>query len=273
MGSNDAATAKGRFAGRVGLVTGASSGIGRAIALALAQEGAAVGVLARTASRCEAVVAEIDAAGGRALAVPGDAGVNADVERAVSALVDTYGGLDVVANAAGGGAGATVLEMSEEQWDAIMAANAKSCFLLAKHAVPVMRERGGGAFVNVSSTYATAAVPGTSAYAAAKAAVEAFTRTVALDHAAEGIRFNTIAPGSTDTPAVARAAEATQAPEDRAAWIAAFAKMMPLGRLIEPREIAELALFLLSPQAAPIIGATYLIDGGALARINTDTGE
>ena len=184
----------GRFAGRVALVTGASSGIGRAFALALAAEGAAVGAFARTPAGVDAVVAEIEAAGGRALALAGDVGVGADVERAVATLTSAYGGLDAVAHAAGGGDFATVMEMTEEQWDRTMATNAKSCFLLAKHALPAMRERGGGAFVNVSSVYATACVPGTSAYAAAKAAVSQFTRAVALDHAAEGIRFNAIAP-------------------------------------------------------------------------------
>jgi meso-butanediol dehydrogenase/(S,S)-butanediol dehydrogenase/diacetyl reductase len=261
---------RGRFAGRVALVTGASSGIGRAVALAIAGEGAAVGAVARTAVALEEVVAEIEAAGGRALALPGDIGVEAEVERAVATLSQTYGGLDVVANVAGSGFLSSVVEMSEADWDGIQAVNAKSCFLLAKHAVPEMRKRGRGAVVNVSSIYATAAVRGASAYAAAKGTVEAFTRIIALDHAAEGIRFNVVVPGAVQTPAVERNA-IREGAEDPAAVAAAFGQMMPLARLIQPEEVAHLVLFLLSDQAAAITGGAFPIDGGFLARINTDT--
>lgn len=265
MSAADAARGR-RFEGRVALVTGASSGIGRAVALRLAEEGAVVGAVGRSVERLAATVAEIEAARGQALALPADVGVGADVEAAVAALIRAHGGLDLVAHAAGAAlpAGSPV-ELSEQDWDAIFATNAKSCFLLAKHALPAMRARGGGAIVNVSSVFARAAVAHASAYAASKAAVEAFTRVAALGSAAEGIRLNAVAPGLVRTPMLASAPR--RGPDDpggiaRASWI------QPLGRVIEPEEVASLVLFLLSDEASAITGAVHTVDGAWLAQVN-----
>ena len=253
------------FHGKVALVTGASSGLGLEVARTLAERGAQVACVARDRAALEAAVAPC---GARALAVPADVAVAADVRRAVAAAVDGFGGLDLLVNAAGVVRRGPLDRFDEADWDLLFATNVKGCFLTLQHAVPAMRARGGGAVVNVTSVFAHAANGGAAAYAASKAAVTALTRTAALDHIGDGIRINAVAPGSMPTPMVHESAAAL-APGDPAAQLAAAARAHPLGRFVEPREVAEVVLFLLSDAAAAVVGCAYVVDGGRLAKLGT----
>jgi NAD(P)-dependent dehydrogenase (short-subunit alcohol dehydrogenase family) len=257
-----------RFDGKVALVTGASAGLGRAIAVRLAAEGAAVGLVGRDREALAAATATIEGAGGVALPLVGDLRRDADVAGFVAALRERHGSLDLLAHAAGALRLGPLTELREDDWDLIFETNVKSCFLLARHAVPAMREAGGGAIVNVSSVFGAAASPGAAAYAASKAAVDALTRTMALDHIGEGIRVNCVAPGSMRTEMLERAA-AERSPEDPEAALAAIGAMHPSGRLIATAEVASLVLYLLSDEAGAIVGTTYTIDGGRLAKLGT----
>jgi NAD(P)-dependent dehydrogenase (short-subunit alcohol dehydrogenase family) len=257
-----------RFADKVALVTGASGGVGRCAATALAGEGAAVAAVGRDPGALAETVAEAGRAGGRAIAIEADLRVDADVRRCVAEVVAAFGGLDLLAHAAGVLRLGPVPDLDEDDWDLLFDTNAKSCFLLARHAVPIMRGRGGGAIVNVSSVFAHAAGPGSAAYAASKAAVVALTKVMALDHVGEGIRINGVAPGSMRTPML-EAVAAERAPQDPEAMLAAAGRLHPIGRLIEPREVADLVLYLLSDAASAIVGVTYTIDGGRLAKLGS----
>lgn len=258
----------GRFEHRIALVTGASSGVGRATAIRLAEEGAAVALVGRDAERLGDVEAEVGRSGGRALAIIANAASNADVESAVAHTVDQLGGLDLLANVAGSWCPGRVTELSEDDWDRAFDTNTKACFLTAKHAIPAMRARGGGAIVNVSSVYAQAADPGSPAYSASKAAVVALTRVMALDHVADGIRVNCVAPGGMDTPMLHEIAKARE-PEDPESVLAAAGRLHPIGRLVVAAEVASLVCFLLSDEAAAMVGTCCVIDGGRLAKLGT----
>ncbi len=255
-----------RFEGRVALVTGATSGIGEAAALALAAEGAAVGVLGRNSSALERMVAEVERQGHEAHAVETDVRVDADLAAAVGQVEARFGGIDLVAHAAGVYLGGELAGMSEEDWDTVLDTNLKSCFLLARHAIPALRRRGGGAVVHVSSVAGQGGDAGAAAYGASKAGVDALTRVMALDHAGEGIRVNGVAPGNVLTPMVTSYAE-EHYPDDPNSMLVAAGQRHPIGRLIEPQEVADLMLYLLSDSAASITGATYPIDGGWLGQL------
>lgn len=253
-----------RFDHKVALVTGASGGVGRAIARGLAVEGAAVGLIGRNTGALRETAAMIERDGGKALPIEADIGVGSDVERSVAELVAAYGRLDLVAHAAGVLRLGPATDMPEQDWDLLFRTNVKSCFLLGKHAVPHMRAAGGGAIVNVSSVFAFAAGPGSAGYAASKAAVLALTKMMALDHIADRIRINCVAPGSMRTPMLENAVAGLDDPEGA---LAGIGRLHPLGRLIEPAETASLVLYLLSDEAKAIIGSCFTIDGGRLAKL------
>ena len=255
-----------KFDRRVALVTGASSGVGRAVALALATEGAAVGLVARDAASLEGLVAEVEGSGGEAHAVAADVRADAQVGAAVEEIEARFGGIDLVTHSAGIFLAGALPEMAEDEWDAVLDTNLKSCFLLARHAIPALRRRGGGAVVHVSSVAGQGSDPGAAAYGASKAGVDALTQAMALDHIAEGIRVNGVAPGNLRTRMTVSYAE-EHYPDDPDSMLAAAARRHPIERLIEADEVAGLILFLLSDDAAAITGATYAIDGGWLGQL------
>ncbi len=252
----------GALSGRVALVTGGASGIGRATALLFACEGAAVVVADLDEVRAGAVVGDIESAGGRALAVPCDVSRAEDCRRAVQAALATFGRLDVLFNNAGIIRRADVLGTTEEEWDRVMAVNVKSILLMSKEAVPVMAAQGGGSIVNTASGWGLVGGRNAVSYCASKGAVVNMTRAMALDHGAQGIRVNCICPGDTDTGMLRH--EARQLGADEEVFLAEAAHR-PLGRVGRPEEIAQAVLYLASDASSFVTGTALVVDGGGLA--------
>jgi NAD(P)-dependent dehydrogenase (short-subunit alcohol dehydrogenase family) len=248
-----------RFKGRVALVTGGGTGIGRATALRLAKEGAAVAVSGR---RSEPLEETVSAAGGRALAVAGDASVEVDAERMVSETIAAFGRLDVLVNNAGAIRRNVLLhELPAERWDELVAINLRSAFLVTRAALRHMLElEGDRSIVNVSSMFALAAGPGVSAYTAAKGGVVSLTRALAAEYAPHGIRVNCVCPGTVATPLsyVDRPNFEEQQEE--------LAKMFPLGRLGRPEDVAAAIAYYASEDAAWVTGTILEVDGGFTAK-------
>lgn len=247
-----------RFAGKVVLVTGGGSGIGREAARAFAAEGATVVVAGRDEQRLAAAVKEL---GGDASAVTVDVTDSADVARLVETVVARHGGLHVAFNNAGIlGSPAPAADLDEDAFGAVLATNVTGTWLCLKHEVAHMRAHGGGAIVNMASNIgAHGRLPNMAAYAASKAAVSALTRTAARDHIAEGVRINAVSPGATDTDMSRRPGE-TDA--DRAERLKGA---IPLGRVGATAEVAAAVLWLASDEAAFTVGHDLVVDGGATA--------
>ncbi|MEU9036630.1 SDR family oxidoreductase [Streptomyces sp. NPDC048352] len=250
-----------RFTGKTVLVTGAGSGLGRAIALAFAAEGARVVAAGRTAATLDETVALIGAAGGTAAAVTADVTDSARLRDLVRESAARFGGLDVAVNNAGilrgiGPAG----DIAEEDWDAVLRTNVTGVWLAMKHQIAHMRENGGGAIVNISSNLgAHLRIPNAAAYITSKAAVSALTRAAALDHIHEGIRINAVSPGAAAGPMSLGPGE-TEA--DRAERMKS---QNPLGRVAEAEEVAAAVLYLASPAAGSVVGTDLVIDSGSSA--------
>jgi NAD(P)-dependent dehydrogenase (short-subunit alcohol dehydrogenase family) len=251
-----------RLKGKIALVTGAASGIGRATALLLAREGAAVAVADLDGAGAQAVSRQIEAEGGRAIAVRCDVSQADDCQRAVQVTVDAFGGLDILFNNAGIIRRTTVLDISEDEWDRVMAVNVKSVYLMSKYAIPYMAGRGAGAIVNTGSGWGLVGGRNAASYCASKAAVVNLTRAMALDHGHQNIRVNCICPGDTDTGMLRNEAQQLGAPDD--AFLAKAADR-PLGRIGTPEEIARAMLYLASDAASFVTGTTLVVDGGGLA--------
>jgi len=248
--------------GKRALVTGAASGIGRATAQVFAREGALVAVMDLDAAGAEIVARGIIEAGGTAIAIAGDVSRSADCRAAVERTADAFGGLDVVANVAGIIHRHTVVDFPEEEWDREIAVNLKSIFLMGKYAIPVMAAQGGGSIVNVSSSLGELAGAQQAAYCASKAGVILLSKAMAIDHAAQGIRVNTLLPGGTETEMLLAEARQLGVPADkvRSDWSA-----RPLGRVARPEEIANGIAFLASDLASYATGSVLAVDGGRLA--------
>jgi NAD(P)-dependent dehydrogenase (short-subunit alcohol dehydrogenase family) len=247
---------------KVALVTGGASGIGRATALMFAREGAAVAVADLDEAGAQAVAQVIADGDGRAIAVHCDVSQADDCRRAVQQTMDAFGGLDILFNNAGIIRRTTVLGISEEEWDQVMAVNVKSIYLMSKYAIPYMAGRGGGAIVNTGSGWGLVGGGNAVSYCASKGAVVNMTRAMAIDHGAQNIRVNCVCPGDTDTGMLRD--EAQQLGESEKAFLADAADR-PLKRVGTPEEIAQAVLYLASDASSFVTGTTLVVDGGGLA--------
>jgi NAD(P)-dependent dehydrogenase (short-subunit alcohol dehydrogenase family) len=243
----------------VAVVTGAAAGIGRATALRLAADGAAVALGDIDSSGAGEVAAEIAAAGGLAIAVTTDVAVATDVEALVGAAVEEWGRLDVVVNNAGIAVAGSVTGISEVDWDRVFAVNLKGVWLGMRFGIPHLRASGGGAIVNMSSVQALLGLPGWAAYAATKGAIISLTRQASVEYAKDGVRVNCVAPGTIMTPMNERIFETSADPE---ALIRNWNSMHALGRFGAPEEVAAAVAYLASPDAAFITGVCLRVDGG-----------
>ncbi|WP_369199451.1 glucose 1-dehydrogenase [Streptomyces sp. PU-14G] len=245
------------FTGRVAFVTGAASGIGRATALSFARAGAHVALVDLAASGLEETARLVTDGGGQALAVTCDVTREEDVQAAVDSTVERFGRLDVAFNNAGvEQAVQSAAETAKADWDRIVGVSLTGMFLCARAQIRQMLRQGGGALVNVSSGAGVKGFQGQAAYAAAKHGVIGFTRSAALDHAADGIRLNAVCPGIVDTEMIRRFGDTR--PGGRAGLVADE----PVGRLGRPEEIASAVLWLCSDDAAFTTGTALVVDGG-----------
>jgi NAD(P)-dependent dehydrogenase (short-subunit alcohol dehydrogenase family) len=248
-----------QFEGKVALVTGAASGIGRASALAFAREGAKTVVADILVEGGEETVRIIKEAGGDALLVRTDVSKAAEVETLIQKIVETYGRLDYAHNNAGiAGADAPTADCTEENWDHTIAVNLKGVWLCMKYEIPQMLKQGGGAIVNTASTAGLVGLGGAPAYCASKGGVVQLTRAAALDYAKAGIRVNAVCPGVIRTPMV----EHLLGTEAEVGLIA----MEPIGRMGKPEEVAEAVVWLCSDAASFVTGSAMPVDGGLVAQ-------
>jgi 3-oxoacyl-[acyl-carrier protein] reductase len=245
-----------RFEGQVAIVTGAAKGIGLRVARAFGREGARVAALDVNADGVEGFARELAAEGGEALGLKVDVTAAGEVRRAVDTVIGRWGRVDVLVNNAGGFSMIRRTEdIPDEEWDAIFRFNVTSAFLCTKAVLPHMRRQRSGSIVNLSSIAGrSSAVTVTSHYAASKAAILGFTRHVALEVGGDGIRVNAVAPGTVATERV----RALRTPEQTRR----IAETVPLGRIGEPEEIADVVLFLASDAARYVTGASLDVNGG-----------
>jgi NAD(P)-dependent dehydrogenase (short-subunit alcohol dehydrogenase family) len=258
---NSATTIAGQsFHGKVAFITGGGSGIGRVTALAFAERGARIAVVGHIAEQIEETAGLVRQTGGEAIALVCDVARANEVERAVSQTVEAFSRLDFAFNNAGIEQPVKpIVEVTDEEWDRLVAVNLRGAFLCMKRQIPAMLANGGGVIVNTSSGAGVTGIPGQGAYAATKFGLIGLTKSVALDYAAQNIRVNAICPGIIDTPMMGRFSGGTD--EGRERVIA----QEPVGRMGRPEEIASAVMWMCSDDAAFLVGHALVMDGGQTA--------
>lgn len=252
----------GKFAGKVAVVTGAASGIGLAAARLLDAEGASVVLVDRNADTLEQASATLGSGGDRLLQLVGDVGSEAEVTRHAGAVIDRFSRIDILFTAAGWSSGTTVPDTSLEAWEGVLNTNLTGTFLWCRAAIPEMKKAGGGSIILVGSQLAFAGGRGNAAYLASKGAIASLARTMAVDHAPDGIRVNAVVPGAIDTPLLRHAFSRASDPE---AARERSVSRHPLGRLGRAEEVARAVIFLASDEASFTTGSCLMVDGGWLA--------
>ena len=248
--------------GRVAMVTGGASGIGRGIALRLAKIGCAVVVLDKNEEGAGATANSISQADGTALALACDVTSGEDCRRATERTIAAFGQIDILCNNAGTVVRKDVVALQEDEWDAVHDVTLKALYLLSHQVLPHMIRRGRGAIINTGSGWSLKGGPKAAAYCAAKAGVLNLTRAMAIDHGKDNIRINCVCPGDVDTPMLA--GECRQLGEECEGFMKEAANR-PLGRIGTPEDVADAVLFLASDMARWITGACLVVDGGGLA--------
>ena len=251
-----------RLSGKVALITGGGTGIGRAIALAFAREGASVAVAGRRLEKLRQVINEVHKQDGAGLAMECDVARARDVERAVKGTVERFGRVNVLVNNSGTLHVSTVEGISEEEWDRVMTVNVKGPFLMSRAVLPEFRKCGGGVIVNLGSVLGLVAVKDRAAYCASKGGVTMLTKAMALDHAHENIRVNCICPSIVETELVKGVFDQS---EQGQALRKARVATIPLGRIGQPVDVAEMAVFLASEESSWLTGTAIPLDGGVTA--------
>jgi NAD(P)-dependent dehydrogenase (short-subunit alcohol dehydrogenase family) len=249
-----------KLKGKIALITGAGSGIGRATAILFAREGASVALVGRTAAKLEQVAGELGLDDSRVFTVAADLSRREGARRAVTSSAEHFGGLDIVVNNAGISRLRKLLEVDESLFDELFAHNVKNPLWVAQFAIPWLTRRGGGAIVNISTSLSIKPTPGFAAYAMSKAAVDLLTLGLAMEHSGDRIRVNTICPAVVETPIH----ETYLTPEKARQRKEEMARVYPLGRIGTAEDVAEAILYLASDASSWVTGTTLLLDGGRL---------
>jgi NAD(P)-dependent dehydrogenase (short-subunit alcohol dehydrogenase family) len=238
---------------KVAFISGFGSGLGQAIAVMFAKEGAAVAGTSKTESKGRETLTMVEGLGGRALFRSGDVGNSGQMKQLIDDTVSEFGGLDILVNSAGVRTNGSITDITEDDWDRTLDANLKGAFILSRLAIPEMKKRGGGVILHIAARSGMLGQAGRAAYCASKGGMVRLTEAMAMDHAPDHIRVNCICPGPTRTPMVD-----TSTPEK----LARYKTRVPLGRIGEPEDVAYAALYLASDEASLVTAAILPVDGG-----------